>query len=1098
VKSKILVVLVVLSFLLGIVAFSLKISEVKSAGEGWLSGYGYRKSHLVLNYTGAGTNYQVMITVVNGTGSDSAGTVYINKSSQANFNDIRFADVNGTTQLDYWMEESGNYCNPGANATFWVEIPGDLGTTNQTIYMYYGNSTVTSGSNGDNTFLFFDDFNDGSINTTKWGIYKSGTNNPVEVNGELQANGTSDTRGGLWGKSNWTTSILCRMRVWINVSSTNTHAGIHNYNGTADTGYCNLYRYSSGNLKHYANNGTGGSSDTGVAAGTTNILDVSREIPPSGANHSKLLLNNTLKTVRTTYIPLTALPIGFGAEGATDGIRVDWCFMRKTIESEPSHSTWGAEETAPNAAPSNGSPSTTSWDDTDNCYSQKKYYEVNVTFTDTDGYADFQYVLLTLKQSTTMRAQFKYNEDTNTASCESGSATWDFNTTASLFTETGNTIVSRWQFMPQWDATEESGIEIELYCIDTAGLSDNDTLSNNFDVITTLTTSGLSADDSRINIGGTSTISGTVYYANDPASTTSSSSYPPDAEFTSVSIHDASHSVLFADSTIVNGVVDGSGSIPNVVQSNTYHVYINMADVDYTDGDTSDGDTVAVIGDGFSVFNLQSVRYLGQGNYGYDVQIKYAYDDVLISGAYVALLSPNGTLVSEVASNSSGWASFNLIQADCFNRTFTLYGINETSYGLIAKVTNQTFAINKWNLNVVDTQSNFMTSNLELNVSANSVAVWNGSASTIYVPSNSYNVSVVWLNILTVNTTVNANINADATTNLSALCYPFTISATIYHAGSNATITATTFASNLLSLSFNSPIGTYVLLATGPKPTYVLNVTYNLATAYATYLQLAHYGNASIQISYASWGTTYIQSSDQLMTGAAWEAQRLRMTFSGSGIGTLVVYCGSRGNIVDSEGFVTTVYTSDTRLTGSYAINNGTAALSLNWEEQGGGFTTGKQATADLAIFVELLFSQNATSNSSIAGVLHVTWRGDPITFRTIYLYDLRPEKSFADWKVDFGRAPGILTRDVGVDFGEGFVNVTLWVPDVVPSVFRIAFLANFTAKDGGPRAIGTVLSLTILGSESFAVSDYMPVVLLTILGAVILTSALRNRGRHN
>ncbi|HDI06416.1 MAG TPA: DUF2341 domain-containing protein, partial [Candidatus Aenigmarchaeota archaeon] len=40
--------------------------------------------------------------------------------------------------------------------------------TSTRIYMYYGNSTVNSKSNGDATFEFFDDFNGASLNSTKW------------------------------------------------------------------------------------------------------------------------------------------------------------------------------------------------------------------------------------------------------------------------------------------------------------------------------------------------------------------------------------------------------------------------------------------------------------------------------------------------------------------------------------------------------------------------------------------------------------------------------------------------------------------------------------------------------------------------------------------------------------------------------------------------------------------------------------------------------------------------------------------------------------------------------------------------------------------
>jgi hypothetical protein len=75
--------------------------------------------------------------------------------ARADFGDVRFTDSNGTRLLDYWMEEKviGDY------AVFWVEVPNiPASPYNTTIYIYYGRPDATTTSNGDNTFLFFDDF----------------------------------------------------------------------------------------------------------------------------------------------------------------------------------------------------------------------------------------------------------------------------------------------------------------------------------------------------------------------------------------------------------------------------------------------------------------------------------------------------------------------------------------------------------------------------------------------------------------------------------------------------------------------------------------------------------------------------------------------------------------------------------------------------------------------------------------------------------------------------------------------------------------------------------------------------------------------------
>jgi hypothetical protein len=76
--------------------------------------------------------------------------------------DIRFANISGATEYSYWQETDGKY---------WVKIPS-LAAGDTTINMYYGNPSATKVSNGDNTFIFFDDFESGNLN--KWNA-KSGT-----------------------------------------------------------------------------------------------------------------------------------------------------------------------------------------------------------------------------------------------------------------------------------------------------------------------------------------------------------------------------------------------------------------------------------------------------------------------------------------------------------------------------------------------------------------------------------------------------------------------------------------------------------------------------------------------------------------------------------------------------------------------------------------------------------------------------------------------------------------------------------------------------------------------------------------------------------
>jgi hypothetical protein len=75
----------------------------------------------------------------------------------ATFYDIRFTDDDETTELEYWIE-SAVTSGTSKLATVWVKVKDSLETANQDIYIYYGKSGASDGSDGPNTFNFFDDF----------------------------------------------------------------------------------------------------------------------------------------------------------------------------------------------------------------------------------------------------------------------------------------------------------------------------------------------------------------------------------------------------------------------------------------------------------------------------------------------------------------------------------------------------------------------------------------------------------------------------------------------------------------------------------------------------------------------------------------------------------------------------------------------------------------------------------------------------------------------------------------------------------------------------------------------------------------------------
>ncbi|MCK5216324.1 MAG: DUF2341 domain-containing protein [Methanosarcinales archaeon] len=143
------------------------------AVEGWLTGWSHRKEITITGQSGAGTNFQVDLDI-----GDSAGGDFHLEGNCTNFpQDIQVTDNDGTTLLDYWIEDIT--ADP---LKMWVEVADDLGT-NQTIYVYYGKSGATTDSDGTATFLSHFDGDSTGWTEVDPNTHISFTNNRLEWSG---------------------------------------------------------------------------------------------------------------------------------------------------------------------------------------------------------------------------------------------------------------------------------------------------------------------------------------------------------------------------------------------------------------------------------------------------------------------------------------------------------------------------------------------------------------------------------------------------------------------------------------------------------------------------------------------------------------------------------------------------------------------------------------------------------------------------------------------------------------------------------------------------------------------------------------------------
>lgn len=127
-------------------------SPVKAAW--WNSDWDYYK---VLNIDNSNNSYAMFVNVSYATG----GNVSCDSHCQLDFDDIRFLDIDNSTELSYWREHTNTDKN---FAWFWVNTSSDL-ITDTKFLIYYGNVAASYTGNGSNVFYYFDNFTTDSPST---------------------------------------------------------------------------------------------------------------------------------------------------------------------------------------------------------------------------------------------------------------------------------------------------------------------------------------------------------------------------------------------------------------------------------------------------------------------------------------------------------------------------------------------------------------------------------------------------------------------------------------------------------------------------------------------------------------------------------------------------------------------------------------------------------------------------------------------------------------------------------------------------------------------------------------------------------------------
>jgi hypothetical protein len=171
---------------ISVTIFAVLLFFTGSAEAEWLSGWLYRRPVAVSNPCGEEiTGYQVRVVL------DS--TFYFSHA-QSNGADLRLTAGDGTTLIPFWIEE---WNQEDASVSMWVKVPS-LPLEGDTLYLYYGDSTAVSASDGHATFIVYDGFESyAAINPGEWMRYES---NPLITEG---APGEWDDHGATFASVIW-------------------------------------------------------------------------------------------------------------------------------------------------------------------------------------------------------------------------------------------------------------------------------------------------------------------------------------------------------------------------------------------------------------------------------------------------------------------------------------------------------------------------------------------------------------------------------------------------------------------------------------------------------------------------------------------------------------------------------------------------------------------------------------------------------------------------------------------------------------------------------------------------------------------------------
>ncbi len=247
---------------------------------------------------------------------------------QSDFDDIRFYDETAKKEIPYWIEKKTD----GSAATVWIK-PG----ANNSIRMYYGNSSAASASDGSKVFEFFDDFSGTTISTSKWTEVDTGSNYYTQNNELVSSGGTSNWNTGLYSVSTFTRPFIFEIDHYRTTGSymmlgiKDSGSGI-SYTDFVYAAYP-IYDGSGNWLQVYQDGGYIGQYNS-ISSGVWQYYKI--EVMSTGAKYYYGSSTNSYSLFRDSSSYSSESPLKVGFTNYNQSFKLDNARVRKYTATEPS------------------------------------------------------------------------------------------------------------------------------------------------------------------------------------------------------------------------------------------------------------------------------------------------------------------------------------------------------------------------------------------------------------------------------------------------------------------------------------------------------------------------------------------------------------------------------------------------------------------------------------------------------------------------------------------------------------------------------------------------------------------------------------------